>query len=62
MFGSDSTSAPMFNWIRGEIGINTLSDGSFGEDWMRGKIKKKHKKTGDEVVSELRFQLLSLRR
>lgn len=34
----------MFNWIRGEIGINTLSDGSFGEAWMRGKIKKKKKK------------------
>ena len=45
MFGSDSTSAPMFNWIRVKCGINTLSDG------LRGGLDEG--KTGDEVVSEL---------
>lgn len=53
MFGSDSTSAPMFNWIRGKSGLIQSQTG------RRGGLDEG--KTGDEVISELLLQLLSLR-
>lgn len=52
MFGDDSASASIFNWIRGKSGLIHSPTGVRG-GWIR-------KKTGDEVVSELPHQLLLL--